>query len=185
MDDNSLGCCDHDMVFKVLGGVGKENSRVKNFTQETVVWVPQEVALKGQLCQENVRSVRTAFFKQKSGPSHFCRELYQKILRKQVIQYLFAVLFKVSLHLKVSRVIDEAYVHIELYIYIHTRFSMYILYQLLYEQSESTFSWFHSTTNLFLSFLCYVLLSVVSEFKKYYILVSIFSYAYRINKPFC
>lgn len=127
MDDNSLGCCDHDMVFKVLGGVGKENSRVKNFTQETVVWVPQEVALKGQLCQENVRSVRTAFFKQKSGPSHFCRELYQKILRKQVIQYLFTVLFKVSLHLKVSRVIDEAYVHIELYIYTHTVFNVHII----------------------------------------------------------
>lgn len=101
------------------GRSGERKQQSEDLYSGTVVWVPWEVALESQLCQENVRSVRTAFFKQKSGPSHFCRELYQKILRKYVIQYLFTVLFKVSLRLKVSRMIDEAYVHIELYIYIH------------------------------------------------------------------
>lgn len=50
-----------------------------------------------------------------------------KDLKKQVIQYVFTVLFKVSLHLKVSRMIDEAYVHIavDMYLYVHTQFSIY------------------------------------------------------------
>lgn len=45
---NTLGCCDHEKEFKVLGGVRKENSGVKIFIQETVVWVPWEAALKGK-----------------------------------------------------------------------------------------------------------------------------------------
>lgn len=79
----SLECCDHEAEFKFLGGVKKENSRVKIFTQETVVWVPWEAALKGKWSQESVRSVRTAFFRQKKFcPSNLCWELYPKILRK-------------------------------------------------------------------------------------------------------
>lgn len=43
-----LGCCDHEMEFKVLGGVRKENCRVRNFIQEAVVWVPWETSVKGK-----------------------------------------------------------------------------------------------------------------------------------------
>lgn len=44
----SLGCCDHEMEFKVLAGVRNKNSRVKIFFQETVVWDPWEAVLKGK-----------------------------------------------------------------------------------------------------------------------------------------
>lgn len=45
---DSLGCYDHEMEFKVLGGMRKENSRVKIFAQEMVIWVPWKAALTGK-----------------------------------------------------------------------------------------------------------------------------------------
>lgn len=66
--------------------------------------------------------------------------LYPEMLRKWVIQYLFTVFYKDNLHQKVSRMIGDAYVHVEVYIhlYVHTEVSIYRIMSVTL-QIESTF----------------------------------------------
>lgn len=76
---DSLECNGHEI--RVQGPEGSEEGEQQSadpgvwasrlhFIQETVVGVPWEAPLKGKWSQETVRSLRTASFRQKKGPSH-------------------------------------------------------------------------------------------------------------------
>lgn len=88
-------------------------------------WVLSDLVWGGELPAVDMGQVKDYFGEIGPYESRGLDGLYPNMLRKQVIQYLFTVFCKGNLCLKVSRMIDDAYVHRKVYIhlYVHTVFS--------------------------------------------------------------